>query len=73
MFISFPNNNITDSRQPTWTGEKTEKPSFITIYLCSTLNWVDISLVQSGEIPADRVVVRDNSAVCRWSFRNNKN
>ena len=55
-------------------GEKDIKLySFITIYLSSTLNWVDISLVQSGEIPADRVVVRDNSAVCRWSFRNNKN
>ena len=45
--------------------QEARQRSFITIYLCSTLNWVDISLVQSGEIPPLRVLVRDDSAVCR--------
>jgi len=31
----------------------------------STLSWADISRVQSGQIPGDRVVVSGHSAVCR--------
>lgn len=31
----------------------------------STLSWADLSLVQSGTIPADRVVLCEKSAVCR--------
>lgn len=31
----------------------------------STLSWADISWIQSGKIPADRVVVSGDSAVCR--------
>jgi len=31
----------------------------------STLSWADISWIQSGQIPGDRVVVSGDSAVCR--------
>lgn len=34
----------------------------------STLNWVDVSLVQSGKIAAERVIVSGDSAVCRCRF-----
>lgn len=42
--------------------------SFRQLLTSSTLNWVDILLVQSGKIPPARVVVRDDSAVCRCKF-----
>jgi len=34
----------------------------------STLNWVDMKLVESGKIAADKVVVWGSSAVCRYKF-----
>ena len=39
---------------------------FYSIYsLCSTLHWVDVALVQSGRVAADKVVTVADSAVCR--------
>ena len=32
---------------------------------CSTLHWVDVALVQSGRVAADKVVTVADSAVCR--------
>ena len=35
------------------------------LHIFSTLNWVDVGLIQAGKISPDPVIVRGKSAVCR--------